>query len=255
MEEELNLGIYDTEDGLAYLGVKGLLALLYTDDFDKEFEYVSFYTDIESPNLLVVLEQIIKGYIDMFDKDMKENVTKIISYFRFEHVKEHPENRKEVFDISNRLLELLRTANDRKMIYWISEQVLDRFRSRTYAIRSIINPNDAIDYMKLLNVDDFQMLIVHSNLVDEEEFKEFIKDVSGMDYIACINILINEEPELLTDPTFIERVRYVSDKVKRDMASSTETYDEYPIKIAQKIYKKYEKGFNTSLRKIGRTNN
>lgn len=249
MEEKLDLGIYDTEEGLAYLGVKGILALLYTDEFEKEFEYVSFYTDIEDPNFLVVLEQIIKEYTGMVDEEMKQNILRIISYFRFEHTKEHPENKKTVYDLANRIIELLNHSNGKNMSSWVSSQVLTRYRSRSSAFKALINPEDAIPYIKLINVDDFQMLVVHSNLVDEEEFKDFISEVSGMDYIASINGLISEEKDLLTDPTFVSRVRYVSDKIKDEMSNAKDTYDDYPIKMAQKIYKKYEKGFNNSVRK------
>lgn len=242
--EEIDLGIFNDEDVQAYVGIKGIQALMCTTDFDQELEYLKEYLDPDDPNLLSVLIVILDSYHDMIDNDMRNNVLKIISYFRFTYAVEHPEEKKEVYELCNKVLESLSKCDDSRMSLWACDQTRVRYNSAKYGFSALINPNDAIPYLKLLMVDDLEMIVTHSPMVTDEEFEEFASEITNIDYLLSMGLLMTECEALFTDPLFVKRVRYITSRIKEKLATSEEYCDDYPIKKAEKIYKKYEKNLN-----------
>ncbi len=241
MGEELDLGIFNDEDVQAYVGIKGIQALMCTDNFDSELEYLKEYVDPDDPNLLNVLIVILDSYHDMIDASMKDNVLKIISYFRFKYANEHSEQKSEVFELCNKVLETLRSCNDSKMAVWASSQTNTRYNSIKFGLTALLHPEDAIPYLKILVVDDLEMIIMHSPMVSDEEFAMYVDGLTDIDYTLNMGMLMDECPALFTDSLFARRVKQVTSKIKQKLSQSEEVCDDYPIKKAEQIFKKYEK--------------
>ena len=238
---------FTNKEELQYLGIKSILSILYSDNYDYDFEYVRQILNIDDISTLYMLSSIIEVHQHVFDEQMKKNASQLVDYFRFDYVKEHPEQKSQVFKIANEVISQINTCDDSQMILFVAGQMRLRYYLSKGVIGSVMNPELALPYLKINNKDDFHMIVMHSDLCSDEEFEEYAKVFSKVDfdYIANMSAIITECPTLLKDPVFYSRLKEVTEKLHQNLEqTTTESSDSIPIKDIKKMYKKYLKAIN-----------
>lgn len=243
---------FNTEEKLSYFGIKGLLSIIFSNEFADDFAYLKEVIDIDNVNTLYVLNEIISKYQHIFDVEMKSNVHNIVDYFRNTYLQNYPNDRKEVYDIANDILAKVNVCDDKQ----IKEFVIKQMRIRYFKVMGIIggalNPELAFPYLKINNVDDFHILYTHSDLVTDEEFADNFDIFTELDsdYIANISSIILEYPDILGDVTFLKRVKMVTDALGKNIqAAKEEDVEGIKLKDIKKMYKKYLHNLNIACKK------
>ncbi len=195
----------------SYFRAKGVSSLVFTDVFEPVF---NFYNGIIgfTEQTLHELISFIEKYNNCFDSVMKANVLSIIDYFRNSYCKEHPEEKKTIWNLCNVAVSRLNIANDSCIEIFVAVQLQSRNFSDEHVARALKIIDSSFSFVKDLNVDDFYLLYYHSDLADETSFIENIKAFSHIyyDYISNISCILKECPELWLDETFFKRVNIIN---------------------------------------------
>lgn len=241
---------YDTQENAGYLYLKGLLSIIYSDNFSDSIIVVKEILNINDDYLLVILMEYLKIWKDAIDIDMKNNIYSLVQLLRDDLSNIEDYDRKlERSNTLNEILKLTRMATDDNMSAFIFDQMRNRYNSLFIALKLLrnIDINELKIYLKLCIQDDFHILCTHSSIVSDDEFEDIINQYVDMDYdyILNINNFIKEWPVLFKDETFMMRVSNVINMLNHKLNNKNDiSYVNNVIVPYKKMLKRLEKNLS-----------
>lgn len=223
-----------------YFVFKGLLSLLYDENYDKRLEIIQDVLIMDNDNFLVPLTYLMNNYKNVIDKKMQSNVDKIVELFRDEYVKAFPEKKEEIYDSVNAIIVLNNSCDTRGLRGFIKHEWTLRFDAENFDYIEFCGKlDDAYTQLKYLFTQDFDILYTHL-CCDEESFEEISEAFSDVNsvYMASINKMIYECPILLKDQLFVRRVNSVIVKLKENLAHARRRDCAAPRRQLRKRFKK-----------------
>ncbi len=216
----------DNDDIIRYFLTKGLLALLFAENFELVFSEVGNVIPIESPDdidLVEAFKRIVEIYHDIFDEKMKANVKAFIQYLRFDYAEKNPSVKGKVYSIVNDILELLSTCSDRDILKFGVSQAYHRHYSMTSILGAIPFYRNLFERIKFDNVIDFNILIAQSSLFTDEDFESEAASMSELenDYTTNLCAIFCECPELMNDTLFMKRSRMVLSLIEEHLNTTS----------------------------------
>ena len=200
MEENNNetFEAIDEQDILEYLYFKGLSSIAFADYYEREFERVTALIALDCFPAMQVLEEVASTYKDMMDDKMKKNILFLVSYYRFDYCKDHPEEKGEVFDLANDIISIVNTSTMNKAWAFTYNEMNIRRAKGPGFVNSVRYFNDYWDIVKHEASDDFYILYAHTRYFNDISFigmlEEYAKENSG--YASKINAILSEYPVL-----------------------------------------------------------
>ena len=158
---------------------------------DNPFDVINYIFDNFSIDdniiscLLVFTQYFLISNANSLDKKMKDNLYSFTAFL------------KTVTNDFDRV-------NDSKLKDMVFSEYRKRFGSNKIAHEAVSHLSVSTRLLKNMNVRDLNMLITHSKLYDLATFV-LISDVyasDSLEYMASINMIINECPEMLNDELF-----------------------------------------------------
>ena len=164
------------------------------------------------------------SYSNCMDKKMKDNLFTFISFLKIDS---------DNIDTLNDLIVVINNCNDSKMLAMVHSEYRKRFASNKVANEAILNMDVSTRLLKNMNIRDFNILITHSKVYDDETFSDVseIYSTDALEYMASINMIVRECPAALSDDLFFKRVHII-----RDMM-----YPKISDKKVIKVYNKFRK--------------
>lgn len=212
---------------IEYFYLKLIKAIACSDNPSDVINYIfdNFSIDDNIISCLLVFTQyFLISNANCLDKKMKDNLYSFTTF-----LKTVTDN----FDRVNELIVLINNCDDSKLKDMVFSEYRKRFGSNKVAYGAVSNLSVSTRLLKNMNVRDLNMLITHSKLYDLATFV-LISDVyasDSLEYMASINMIINECPEMLNDELFFSRIHFVCDRI----------YPRIPDKRVMKVYKKFKK--------------
>ena len=244
MENNENIEIELNDELTAYIIVKSILALIYSDDIHEDFEYENELLPIYSDLTLEILQSVLERYKHFIDNDAKENVYTLIIKFRNYADKLPMEEKAIYYSLVNDIISVLRECDCTQM----QQLIYMELEKREYTKRMMLDL--ATDYKRALKVtkesymNDLILLLNHTGLVTDDEFKEDLELYTTLDpdYIASMNVILKEHPDIFKDKIFYERTMYVcsliGDKLKHAKRKDVQYIS---FKDMKKMYSNYKK--------------
>lgn len=241
---------YDKQENAGYLYLKGVLSIIYSDNFSDSIIVVKEVLNINDDYLLVILMEYLKIWKDAIDTDMKNNIYSLVQLLRddLSNIEDH-DRKLERNNTLNEILRLTRMATDDNMSAFIFDQMRNRYNSLFVALKLLrnIDINELKVYIKLCIQDDFHILCTHSSIVSDDEFESIINQCINMDcdYILNINNFIKEWPLLFKDETFMTRVSNVINMLNYKLNDKNDiSYVNNVIVPYKKMLKRLEKNLS-----------
>ncbi len=209
----------ENDDTTQYFYAKALLTLLFTDEFPMELERIKGFIPIDSIDTIHALKNMVETYQDVFDEQMKKNVLAFVQYLRFDYATRHPDEKEEIYNTANEIITILNNCSGKAIPQFVLSQTRHRHYGLSTTLGTIFVARDMFKCIKFANVVDFNILVTHSIIVDDEQFEEesdIFSDVD-IDYTTNLRAILFECPELLDDELFIRRTKKVLDKLGEKM--------------------------------------
>lgn len=244
---------FEHAEDQGYLYLKGLLSIIYTDDYQESLQFFKNHLDINDSYLLTMLSEFMNIYNGAIDEAMKENIYSLIATLREQLPNYGEEEKRNRNNKINVIISKVNLATDDYMNSFISEQLRLRYISIFESLKRFLGAKqeELKDYIKLSMVDDFNILISFSSLVSDADFKLILDEYLNDDYECMFNInaLVTEWPSLLKDETFKNRVSILTNELEKNISSlKDDSYSKQETQFAQKMFKKYQ----TNLHRIER---
>ena len=234
---------YDTQENAGYLYLKGVLSIIYSDNFSNSVVFVKEILNINDDYLLIILMEYLNIWKDAVDNEMKNNIYSLVQLLRDDLVNIKDHDRKIARNNTlNEILKRTRMANDNNMSAFILDQIRNRYNSLFVAFKLLRNVDidELKSYIKLCIQDDFHILYTHSSIISENDFKAIVD--MDCDYVLSINNFIKEWPLLFKDETFMMRVSNVINMLNSKLNSKNDiNYANEDIVPYKKIFKRLEK--------------
>ena len=217
------------DEKILYLYVKCIETLVYSEDIGKIIENLERDFKVDPRIILNVLEIFIRSNMNNIDKHSKASALEIIDHF-----KEKIKDKEKIQEKINTIVRLINCTNDKKIKSFIKAEYQTRFLDNKKAIDAAKDTEKSLNNLRNMMLFDFNILIDHSSFYDEEMFEAiseyYIKN--EINYIGSINAILKENPYLLKEKTFVDRVKYI-------------------IKQMNIKNKKTKKLYNQSIKKLG----
>ncbi len=242
------------DEDIGYLYLKGLLSMIYSDNFNHSAYIFQSLLNINEDYLLIMLKNYVNIWNNCIDNEMKNNIYSLIQLLRNNLVNIEDHNRVvERSQIMNEILWLTNGAHDQNISVFLLDELRKRYNSLFMAVKilGLIPIHELKQYLNFCIQDDFYILYTHSSIVSDEKFEidQFVH--RNIDYILNINNLLNEWPSLFKDKTFMGRVSQVVRMLK------TEVNDEkialfgkavvHPQKMLRRLEKNLDKYKKTTM--------
>ena len=177
---------------------------------------------VESPEFCVcllnpewgykILKTFLEAYKNYMDKQMKENAFHVLWFFEkiYMNIDE-----KELIELTNELKIMINSSNDNNIKEMLGEELTTRLINKKEIIHSYLEQENIINYVKSMICNDLHVLITHSPIYTNENFNSFTKQYleDTKSYLASINTIITEYPEIKLNQLFTERVQVVLEKM------------------------------------------
>lgn len=237
---------FKNQANLGYLYFKGLMSMIYSDDFSQSALDFQSVLDINDDYLLYALKGYLNIWNDTIDQNTKNNIYSLVELWR--NNLDQIEDNNRIIERSNMMNEILCLTNQAQtthIAYFLFSELYKRYNSKFMAIKilSQIPQNELMQYMGFCIQDDFYILYTHSDIVSDEEFDRGIDQFvhRNIDYILNINNLTNELASLYTDKTFMKRVSKVVKMIESEFTyEKISLFGKAGVK-PQKMIKKLEK--------------
>ena len=212
---------------IEYFYLKLIKAIACSDNPSDVINYIfdNFSIDDNILSCLLVFTQyFLISNANCLDKKMKDNLYSFTAFLK---------TVTDDFDRVNELIVLINNCDDSKLNDMVFSEYRKRFGSNKVAYGAISNLSVSTRLLKNMNVRDLNMLITHSKIYDDVTFSTIsdIYAVDALEYMASINMIINECPEMLNDELFFTRVCCVRDLM----------YPKISDKKVMKVYNKFKK--------------
>ena len=212
-----------------YLYYKFINTLVYTDNYDEVFS--EFLDRFQRPRLitLIMFNTIVTDLKSIIDEDMERNILNFTNYLKEQSKSDdfcidYPNiSVDKCYELCN---EIISHVNNNKikgndLISYCLNQLALRgygFIDRVI-LTSPYNLLSTFKHIKDWHVQDFEvLLLLYSDKIGDEYEKRKDKycDPNSL-YITCIKILVQENPELLENDSFLIRAKYILDKYKKNV--------------------------------------
>lgn len=198
---------------LIYFYVKSIEACVFLPDGLDIGEFLCASNHLEAYIVFQTLEIIIDENKHNMDETAKENARRVLYYFKDKYV-EIPAY--EVTEKLNKILVAINKCDDSNINAFIEKQMFKRCNDKKFAKQMALNKVYSLDVAKTCIAKDFDILVTHSNMYNEEEFDKisnmFVENNS--DYMGCINAIVSEYPDIMKNVLFKSRVEIVSTKIQ-----------------------------------------
>lgn len=212
---------------IEYFYLKFIKAIACSKDPSEVIDYVFKNFNIDDNIISCMLfftQYFLISNANCLDKSMKDNLYSFTTYLK---------TVTNDFDRINELIILINNCDDSKMKDMVFSEYRKRFGNNKVAYEASSHLGISTRLLKNMNVRDLNMLITHSKIYDDVTFFA-ISDVyasDSLEYMASINMIINECPEMLKDELFFARVCHVCDLM----------YPRISNKKVMKVYNKFKK--------------
>lgn len=159
-----------------------------------------------------ILKTFLEAHKNYMDKQMKENAFHVLWFFEkiYIHI-----DKKALTELTNELKIMINSSNDTNIKKMLSEELITRLIDKKEILHSYIEQNNITNYVKNMICNDLHVLISHSPIYTKESFNslaiQYLEDTKS--YIASINTIITEYPEIKLNQVFTERVQVVLEKM------------------------------------------
>lgn len=235
--------VLDNQENLNYIFNKAVDALIFSTDYDYMFKKLQEIFIIDREGLLNCICNKLNYIHDILDDTMKDNLYKIVQYFRYEYKCDGKE-KEAVRILCNSIINNVNSSTREKTYDFVSEQIKRRGfanSARHYATR----PNmimEAFQDVKDFIVMDFNILCLHTELCSNEEYENSIPDLIDIE-LPCmysLNLIFDEYPVLLRSPLFRERIYNTSRLLEENILNNGKK-SSIPFNILTKEHSKYQK--------------
>ena len=197
------------ENILQYLYFKGISSIVFSNDYTRQLEKVSSIIQLDSIGSIQVLEEISETFQDIMDNQMKANISSLIMYYRFDYCEKNPDDKKEVYDIANRIIYNINSCSMKKSYPFVYNELNIR-RSKRISIPNLIRYFP--DYWQLVKTeitDDFFVLYAQTEYFSDESFVSILEKLTDEDfgYASKVLSILSEFPSLIKDKTFGQRTK------------------------------------------------
>lgn len=225
----------EREDAV-YFYVKFVEAMIYSSEPEKIVKFIDDYLRLESLSVYEVLGRFLELNVNYLDDDMKENAYYLINEFSDRLILEKVGTKEDIVFRKNKLLQMVNMSDDSKINEFIQMQWEMRFLDKKRAKRARNNRQFVLATIKNLAINDINILITHSSMYDDEMF-EICSDIYVKDklcYMASINALVLEHPDIMNRDLFNKRVNLVSSKINNNILdrSTKKTYTKFKKNIS-----------------------
>lgn len=234
--------MFENERNKAYLVYKGINSLIFTNDFKSDFELVTCVFNLDTFGSLCMIETIITNYRDIIDDKMRDNIGRLINYYRYDVDNYSEEEIEKVPEICNNIILHINNSSKRVLYGYVGTEL----KSRGFCFEKIYtgvqkkNLEMSFNKIKLYNVIDFYLLCALSDLFPDSDYDFYKKYLSdpNVPAIYCITGMINEFPELLCNENFRNRLKGSVGLIKESLDKA----DDITVskKQLKKEYKKYK---------------
>ena len=193
-----------------YFYVKCVETMVYCENLESFIEDLEKYFNIEPAIIINVLEIFIRSNINNIDGHSKQNAYKTLNFFR-----EKLKNKENMQEKTNNIIRLINCTNSKKLKNFVKIEYQNRFLDNKITLEAAKYYKNALETLRALIILDFNILINHSDFYDDETF-ETIADYcieNEINYLGSINIMTKENPKLLEDKLFMNRVKLVIQKM------------------------------------------
>lgn len=159
-----------------------------------------------------ILKTFLEAYKNYMDKQMKENAFHVLWFFEkiYMNIDE-----KELIELTNELKIMINSSKDNNIKEMLGEELTTRLINKKEILHSYIEQENIINYVKSMICNDLHVLITHSPIYTNEDFNslatQYLEDTKS--YLASINTIITEYPEIKLNQLFTERVQVVLEKM------------------------------------------
>lgn len=244
MENSKNMEIELDDELTAYIIVKSILSLIYSDDINEDLAYENELLPIYSELTLEILCSVLDSYKHFIDESTKENIYTLVMKFRDYANKLSKEEKETYYMLVNDVLSALNKCDCTQMMQLIYLELDKREYTKKMMLDVASDYEKAIRLTKESFMNDLILLLNHTKLITEEEFKEDLEIYTTLDpdYIASMNAILKEHPAIFNDKTFYERTMMVcnliGDKLKY---AKRKDFQFISFKDMKKMYSNYKK--------------
>ena len=234
--------MYKNNNTMGYFTVKAMEALLFTEKIEEEYKTICEIINADNLDFLAFFKELLDNYSEYIDGDMKRNIFYITEHFR--HKYPDGELRKQAFDLTNEIITIVNRSSEKGMNDFIADQLKNRYCASNRDIRRGIQNSDlTIKYLKADMVDDLYILETHSHLLTDEEFERIVPlfTDAGNDYLASVNYMLDEYPDLTEEEIFMQRVRLCASIYEHNVQTFNGNDEFVDIKLARRIVKQYKR--------------
>ena len=240
--------VLDNEGVLYY---KFINSLVFTDDF--EIIYNDFIARYGEPTLLTLalLNVIVLNLGEIIDYNMNQNILYLTDYFKEEYSKKNPNEIEDVYKLCNEIISYVNShkLNGKELSYYCANQLTLRGYSIVDRVSLTSGKNllRTFNFIKSLQVQDFTDLVVLYADKTGELYNMRKEELCNPEYthIACIKMLLLENPNLLQDELFVTRLKEVLDTYEKNLEGYVPEKN-VSKKMLQKNYKQLRKELNKS---------
>lgn len=233
----------DDEELAFYYTYKAVRTLILSSDFDYVFNIVSYEFVLDS-TFLVYIYDFIPLYEHIMDKDMKNNIYKLMNYYRNEYQSKDIKEQEKINEMVNNIIEFTNKSDDTDTLNLVSQEF--RARGFSYIDTFMWNVSHTLDDIKrdikIFNTEDFRILTALLDVYSDEDFKVSVEEIANLNstYMYNICLMVKECPRLLEDEIVVKRIKMINDILKENIKSAKDT--EYiSVRRAKKEYKQYIK--------------
>lgn len=232
-----------------YYIFKGILSLLYCDDYEKRWMIIEDTLNITYNDFLVPLSNILVHYKDVLDEQMKKNIYSITDFFRNKYVCEDETIKVQLNKTINDIISITNNGNTSALKEFIKNEWVIRFNDKEYKkIEKCGKIYDSYSQLKILFMQDYDILFTHLSCYDDEfeTVSEAYADVNSI-YMASISKMICECPCLFKDVSFLMRVNDTIELYRSNLENSNISECILPKKELIKRFKIDKKYFTDKL--------
>lgn len=209
------------KENMIYFHYKTIQTCICSNSVNDVENILSNYL-IETPESLVcllnpewgyrLLNVFLEAHKNYMDDQMKENAFHVLWFFEriYENI-----DKNELLDQTNKLKIMINSSDDSRIKEMISEELITRLMDKKEIFFTYFEQNNIINYVKSMICNDLLVLLTHSPIYDNEKFSSlvtiYLKDTKS--YIASLNSILSEYPEIKQNSLFTQRAHIILEKI------------------------------------------
>lgn len=239
MEFEIDI---DELEIYSYYVTRSFDALLFSVNKNNIFPLVDYSINLHSFFSLILFKEYITNYNDIFNDDLKENVYKIVEFYRYEvEYQEHEKNK--AMEMCNEIISFLNSKNGSDLKKFMYEELKIRGCLVKDEYKLLKNNQLDVVFQRLRGyyILDYYVLCLLLNTFNEEQTNNLIKTFSSctVPFMYSINCLLYDCPQIFYDEntkTYIQSISTLLNQELNDL--EIDKSDKNVLKKEYCLYKK-----------------